>query len=541
MRRRWLTVGASCLLSLSLLAACGGEQKAQESPGDIVENGGGTSGRTEQQVAEVELESYDDVFTKRDLEQEADLNTAIYVELSNEGISIDGRGAQAEGNVVTFTDEGVYVLSGSLGEGQLVVDAGEEDKIQLVLEGVSVTNAASAAFYVKQADKVFVTTGVGTDNSFSVTGAFESIDENNIDGAIFSKADIILNGKGSLNIVCNSDHGIVGKDDIKITGGSIVVDAKGDGVQANDGIYIAGGNVSVLGSNEGLEAQNIYIWDGDITVIAEDDGLNAAGGNDSSGREGFGRDNPFAADPSCNVAILGGKLRISADGDGLDSNGNLVISGGEIYVSGPTNGGNGAIDYGGSGIISGGILVAAGADGMAENMSGESTQCTMMVSLGNGMQEGELVVKDSTGNVILSHTPEKRYSNVVISCPDFKVGETYTVTVGDTSVEVTFESTVYGQGMMNGGFGGPGGFGGFDGFEGFDGASDGRDKDRGGRGERPDMGELPEMPEGMTPPDMGELPEMPEGMTPPDMGELPEMPEGMTPPDMGELPQRPGL
>lgn len=505
MRRRWLTAGISCLLSLSLLTACSGQKEEQMVPGDIVENGGSMPGGTAQQVSQVELERYEDIFTARDLEQEADLNAAIYVELSPEGISIDGRGAQAEGNVVTFTDEGVYVLSGSLSEGQLVVDAGEEDKIQLVLEGVSVTSSTSAALYVKQADKVFVTTGAGTDNSLSVTGAFEDIDENAIDGAVFSKADIIFGGKGSLNVACNSDHGIVGKDDIKITGGNMVVDAKGDGLQANDGIYIADGKVSVLGSNEGMEAQSIYIWDGDITVIAKDDGLNAAGGNDSSGGEDFGRENPFAADSSCNVAIFGGKVKISADGDGLDSNGNLVISGGEIYVNGPTNSGNGAIDYGGSGIINGGILIATGADGMAENMGVGSGQCTMMVSLGSSMLEGELVVKDSAGNVILSHTPEKKYNNAVISCPDFKVGETYTVTVGEVSVEVIFESTVYGQGMMNGGFGGPGGHGG-----GFDGENGGRNKGQGGRGERPDMGEMPDFPEGMTPPEgMENMPQRP--------------------------------
>ena len=501
------------VLALSLLTACGGQEALQSQ--DVIDknDGGKVEGSEDGNQSQVELQSYEDTFTGRDLEQVADLDAAIYVNLSEEAITIDGRGAVAEGNVVTFTDEGVYVISGSLSDGQLVVDAAKEDKIQLVLQGVSITNVSSAALYVKQADKVFVTTGAGTDNSLQTTGEFVAEDDNNVDGAVFAKEDIIFNGEGTLTINCASDHGIVGKDDIKITGGTITVDADGDGLQANDGIYIADGNVSVLNSYEGLEAQNISIWNGNITIIAEDDGVNGAGGNDGSGQS-FGGDNPFAADLSCNVAIYDGVIKISADGDGLDSNGNLVINGGEIYVNGPTNGGNGAIDYGGSGIVNGGILVATGADTMAENMSRDSTQCTMMVTLAGQMLEAEIVVSDENGNVILTHTPDKKYNNVVISHPDFEIGKTYTVSAGENTVEVTFESIIYGQGMMNGGHGGFGGHNGFDGGKGNGG--------QGGRGERPDMGELPEMPEGMTPPDMGE---MPEGMTPPEgMENMPQPP-----------------
>lgn len=512
MKRYVLTCILACVLSVSAFSGCGSQEALE--PQDVVDPGTDISrpeyGTGDKADLEIELESYEDVFTERDLEQVADLDTAIYVNLADDGSTIDGRGATVEGDVVTFTDEGVYVLTGSLSEGQLIIDAPKEEKIQLVLQGVSVTNDTSAALYVKQADKVFVTTGAGTDNSFVSSGEFVAIDDNNIDGAIFSKEDIILNGEGSLNIVCSTDHGIVSKDDIKVTGGTITVDADGDGLQANDGIYIAGGSLYVLNSYEGLEAQDISIWNGDITIIAEDDGINGAGGNDGSGLDSFGGKNPFAADLSCNVAIHGGIVNISAGGDGLDSNGNLVINGGEIYVNGPTNSGNGAIDYSGSGIINGGILVAAGSSGMAENMGVDSTQCAMMVTFGNEMAESEIVVKDDGGNVILSYTPEKRFNNVVISHPDLEVGKTYTVTAGENAVEVTFASTVYGQGMMQGGPGdGRGGFGGGKG-------QDGQREDLGGRGQRPEgMGEMPEgleLPEGMTPPEMGERPEIPEGM-----------------------------
>ncbi len=505
MKRKVLKCVIVDILIVSLLTACGGqgEDKSQ----DIIDNSVKAEENGQSVHSDVELVSFEDAFTKRDLEQVADLDTAIYVNLSDEGTTIDGRGAEADGNVVTFTDEGIYVLSGSLSRGQLVVDAAKEDKIQLVLQGVSITNDSSAALYIKQADKVFVTTGAGTDNSLQTNGVFVAVDENNVDGAVFSKEDIVFNGEGSLNISCSSEHGVVSKDDIKITGGTITVDADGDGFQANDGIYIADGTIRVLNSYEGLEAQNISIWNGNLTVIAEDDGLNGAGGNDGSGLQSFGGGNPFEADLSCNVAIYDGKITISADGDGLDSNGNLIISGGEIYVNGPTNGGNGAIDYGGSGIISGGVLVATGADSMAENMGQESTQCSMMVTLSKQMLEGEIVVTDEEGNVILTHTPDKNFNNAVISHSDFEIGKTYTVSVGENTVEVTFDATVYGQGRMNGG--------------GFDGSKGGGHREPYPEGERPEMSQIPE---GM---ELPERPGMKEGIERP---EIPETMEGPEPP-----------
>lgn len=470
MKRKVLKNVLVCGCVLALLTGCGG--RGEQPPQDMVENFPQSQGNTSSAESAADLASYEDTFTSRDLEQTANLSAAVYVNLADDGTTVDGRGANVEGNIVTITDEGVYVISGTLSDGQLVVEAAKEDKVQLVLEGANITNDTSAALYVKQADKVFITTGAGTDNSFRTTGIFSAIDDNNIDGAVFAKDDIVFNGEGTLKVVCVLDHGIVGKDDVKVTGGTITVDAKGDGIQANDGVYIAGGTVSVLNSNEGIEGEEIAIWGGNITVIAKDDGLNAAGGNDESGFTSFGGNNPFDADLSCSIAIYGGILNVDAVGDGLDSNGNLYIYGGEIYVDGPTSGGDGAIDYGGSGVITGGILVAAGSSQMAENMGQDSTQCTMLVTFGNQMTEGEIKVTDDAGNVILTYTPDKKYSSAVISHPDLEVGKTYTVSAGETSTEVTFDSVVYGSGMMGGGHGGFGG-----------GGKDGGGQ--GGRGQRP--------------------------------------------------------
>ena len=210
---------------------------------------------------------------------------------------------------------------------------------------------------------------------------------------------------------------------------------------------------------------------GTVTVRASDDGINAAGGADQSGFGGFGGNDRFNGSANAAINITGGTITVNADGDGVDSNGTLNVSGGTLLISGPTNGGNGALDYETSGTITGGTVVAAGSAGMAENFGSDSTQCSMLVSIsGNG---GDTVtVTDASGNVLVSFTPEKAYQTVAVSCPAFVLGGTYTVSGGNGSKSVTFDSVIYGSGMggpggpggPGGGMGGPGGGNGFGGF-----------------------------------------------------------------------------
>ena len=220
---------------------------------------------------------------------------------------------------------------------------------------------------------------------------------------------------------------------------------------------ITAGTVTIDKSYEGIEGLTIEIQGGYIDLTASDDGLNAAGGNDGSG-------SMFTATEGIYIHISGGEIHINASGDGIDSNGDLIVSGGETYVSGPTDNGNGALDYDGSAEISGGILIAAGSSGLAQNFGSSSTQGTIMVNI-VGAAGSVISLRDSSGQVLASWTAEKAYSNVVISCPGLAVGETYTLQAGDSSTEITMSSLVYGGsgsmigggpgGMMGGGPGGP--------------------------------------------------------------------------------------
>ncbi len=485
---------------------------AEEAPGGTTETADEKSG--------IDVNA-NDMFSSRDKETGYDADSAVYVSLSDGGSTASGEGITISGGNVTITAKGTYVFSGSLSNGQITVDIDNNEKVQLVFDNVNVANGSTAPLYVKSADKVFVTLAAGSVNSLTNTGAFAAIDENNIDACVFSKEDITFNGGGTLNVsseqghgivskdslvltsgtynITAGDHGLNGKDDISILdctlnvtctedglhsendedadkgvvyieGGSITISAGDDGIHAGNYVTINGGNINIAKSCEGIEGQEVNINGGAIYVRASDDGINAAGGADQSGfgPGGFGGQggDRFNGSASAAVNITGGTLTVNADGDGLDSNGALNISGGTVYVSGPTNAGNGALDFEISGTITGGTLIAVGAAGMAENFGSASTQCSMLVSLrGNG---GDTVtVTDASGNVICSYAPEKSFETVVVSAPALQVGGTYTVSTGSDSATVTFTQTIYGGGMgggpggMGGGFGGgPGGFGG---------------------------------------------------------------------------------
>lgn len=340
-----------------------------------------------------------ELFSKRDLAQSADLSEAVSYTVS-------------DGEDITISTEGVYVLSGSAKNVTVVVDAGDEDKVQLVLDGLCVTNDDSPVIYGKNADKIFVTTAEGSENSLSVTGTFTADGSTNTDAVIFSRDDLVLNGLGSLEI-SSTDNGISGKDEIKITGGVLRVSAADHGIEANDGIAVADGTITVTSrQKDGLHAENeddsregwIYIGGGTLNVSAADDGLHAVsivridGGsieikaaegiegtwvqiNDgeisiSASDDGINGARKSSAYTTC-VEINGGSLNITmgqGDTDGIDSNGNLIITGGTISVSGQS-----AFDYDGTLTHTGGTIIVNGT---------ETDQITNQFAGGMGGQGG---------------------------------------------------------------------------------------------------------------------------------------------------------
>lgn len=517
---------------------------------------------------------------------------------------------------VKITAEGTYVVSGE--HESITVSAPDTAKVRIILKNATVSNTSGPAIYIESADKVFITACEGTVNTLSdgtsYTGDFK---DTNVDGTIFSKTDLTLNGVGTLNITGNCKCGVVSKDDliicglnltvkstgcalegkdcVKIKDAAITVSAGGDGIRStnteksnkgfvyietgniditsgNDGIQAAtvlkaangsikitagggaadtkqnsggrnmpgfggstqttddeestkglkagslilidegsfevsskedsfhsngdieinggsftaaagedgfhadnnliinGGSITVSQSYEGLEGQKVTVTGGNIDITASDDGINAAGSSSSSSTGG----RPGSSDSNALITIDGGYIVVNASGDGIDSNGNIVISGGTLLVSGPADNGNGAFDYGGEATVSGGTVIFCGSSGMAQGFSDKSEQASFMYTLDSSASAGSSVaLTDEKGNVLASFIPAKQYNNVVISTPSLKNGSSYKLVIGGTvsgadkngfassgsvssaaqtlDIKLTGITTTFGNGGMSGG------------------------------------------------------------------------------------------
>ena len=233
---------------------------------------------------------------------------------------------------------------------------------------------------------------------------------------------------------------------VTVSGGTFAITTGDDGVHADETVTITDGTLNIPKCYEGIEGQTIDISGGTIDIVSSDDGLNAAGGADQSGFGGRGPDR-FGGSSDCCITISGGTIRINASGDGIDSNGDLNVSGGEIYVSGPTSDSNSALDYDSTATVTGGTVVAAGYSGMAQNFGANSTQGSILLTCQSASTE-TIRVTDASGNVLAEFTPAKAYTCVVVSTPALTQGSTCTVTMGGQSTNVTLESLIYGSGGM---------------------------------------------------------------------------------------------
>lgn len=664
--KKLIAIITALFITATLFTGCGGNN----TPKDDTTLNNSTTSETSSLLLDTVGVSLDDMFSNRDKEIGYSNTEYSEINLSDNNITTDSKAVSIENNTITITDEGTYLISGSLSNGQIIVNAEKSDKVQLVLNGASINCDTSAPIYIKQADKVFITLEKDSENNLSNKNEFESIDNNNIDSVIYSKDDLTLNGLGNLTINAAYGHGIVSKDDLVITSGNynitsanhglqgkdsvrisegtftinsgkdgihsensddttlgfiyiadgifnitaaydgihgaalvqidsgtfnlttgggsanastdskgnenegwgkwdkgsrpntppssndsqdpngakdpsvapdasinssqrvpddvgdkgsqtppssfesstpklqdtsiegtedttasakgvkaagsilindgaFSIDSSDDSIHSNTNIYINNGTfnissgddgihgdsevkisngfISISKSYEGIEGQSIEVSGGSINLTASDDGFNAAGGNDNSSFNGRPGQNSFDSNSNCFIKISSGEIVINALGDGIDANGSIYISGGETYVSGPTGNGNGALDYDGTGEITGGILIAAGSSGMAMNLGNTSTQGSILYN-SSTIQSGIISLSDSKGNILASFEPENQYNSVVISTPKIKTGETYTLTMGSETQSIEMTSIIYGNGQsMNGGMGGPGG------------------------------------------------------------------------------------
>ena len=364
-------IAAALLAALAAVCLASCADQADESPA--------SADVTEISVYEGGIIDGSGVFTEEDLTQSYDLSHAVVCELQS-------------GKDITITKSGIYVISGEAEDSQIIVQAKTGDSVILVLAGAVIENEDRPCIYVVMGDKVILQTAEGSVNELTVTGDLSQDGTSNLDAAVFSEEDLTLNGHGKLT-VNSTDNGIACKDDLKLTGGDLYVNAVSDALEAGDSVSVADGSITIVSDKDGLHSEtseredtgSVYICGGDIDITADDDAVHAVtaleidGGNISvnagEGLEGTyvqingGDIDIQAEDDAINAAnksseyatvaeINGGTLKISmaqGDTDAIDSNGSLYINGGTVDITGQN-----AFDYTGEGKLNGGTVTVNG-------------------------------------------------------------------------------------------------------------------------------------------------------------------------------------
>lgn len=502
---------------------------------------------------------------------------------------------------LNITEPGNYTLTGDITKTVTINVVGD---VKIVLDNVNIKPTNGSGIIVEQADNVLIYLNDGTTNTIIDNNTY-SYDDSDIDGAIYSKDDLIFDGTGTLNITANYKDGIVSKDDLKIINGIYNITSNDDGIRGKDSVYIQngnfninssgdgikstndtdtekgyiliengifeitseldgiqaetklviangtfnittgggssnsstssnnwgkwgrrptnnttyttssakglkassnlviiagrfifntsddaihsnnyvgitngditiisgddgihadtkliidGGDINITKSYEGIESTAITINNGTINVIASDDGINIAGGNDNSAMNRPG-ENTYSNNSDNILTINNGKVVVNAIGDGIDVNGSTYIYGGEIYVEGPTDNGNGTLDYDKEFVVDGGILIGAGSSGMLQSISSTKQYNVTIIFNTSYKANSNVQILDSNNEKIISYTPSKTFSSIIISTPALEKNETYTIKVNDTeyttfttsSLSSTVGNSYVGDNMMPGG------------------------------------------------------------------------------------------
>ena len=405
-------------------------------------------------------------------------------------VSIDLTGWQANTPSVAVTPDtltigaaGNYHITGSCNNGNIIVDAPADAKVTLILDDIYLKSEDYAPIYAKSAGDVTIALVSGTENKLENGGSFASLDENKVNGAVYSTGNLVILGQGGLNIICPNDNGISAKDTLtvhagtirinagkhalkadnyitlnggKLTleagkdgihaendddatlgiftldGSSVIIRAADDAIDATAALHILSGDISVEECLEGFEAAKVYIGGGNVFINASDDGLNATVGSEIDCYNG-----------EALIHISGGTTEIISLGDAIDSNGDVLITGGSTVCYGPAEytHGYGALDYVNKAEITGGQFLALTFKGKA--FSNTSTQPALNLNLSSVQSANTNVTfTDSEGNRIFDLTAKTRFNCVIVSAPTLVTGETSTVTIGNKILNIYQESLI---------------------------------------------------------------------------------------------------
>lgn len=578
MRKAKIIFCAALVILASVFTSCqkdsGTEPETGTSGGTTTDGGSGTNNATGVTVAAALAKNCTSHEKAGDYTW--DSSNVIPITFNGTTVTSGGSTAAVNGSKVTIAAGGTYSLSGTLNDGQVIVNSSDTAVVKLILNGVNIANSSNAPIFIKASAKTVIILAANTENYLTDASSYiyDNASDDEPNAALFSKSDLSICGTGSLNVngkyndaiaskdgliiingninITSVDDGIRGKDYLIVKGGTITVKSAGDALKSdNDAdstrgyIYIATGTLNLTasagdgitaetdvlisdgvitlttggGSNytassnstkgvkglvstiidggtfninssddalhsnkdlvinsgtftissgddgihadatlhiysgtinitkcyEGIESAYLLINSGNIHIVSSDDGINGAGGKDSSSP------GSFVTTGNYYLYIYGGYIVVNAAGDGIDVNGSIVMAGGTVIVNGPTNDGNGAIDYDVSFKITGGTLIAAGSAGMAQAPGGASTQYSVLINLRSSLSANTVFhIQASDGTEVLTFKPSKYYQSVAFSSSALTNGKTYDIYYGGSSTG-TCTDGLYSGGTYSGG------------------------------------------------------------------------------------------
>ena len=379
-----------------------------------------------------------DYFSDRDFETEYDESESALIFLNGDSVDCSSNAVEISGTIVTIRDEGTYILSGILEDGMIIVDAEKTDKTRLVLNGVTIHSETSAAIYVKQSDKVFITAAPDTENTLSNGGTFETMDENDIDAVIFSKEDITLNGAGMLVITSPAGHGIVSKDSLKLTGGSYDINCASHGLAGKDGVCAANAELTIVSGKDGVHAENsddsdygyVYIQSGTFDITAQGDGISAGA---------------YLRIEDGDFQITSGGGSANASAKASDSWGDFAGGGRHMGGRGGMLGGRGEASMGGKGSNSmggKGGLSAGTEDSAVDSAQGDSASMKGIKAAGELIINGGTFTIDSADDSVHSNaslTVNGGTFDIAAGDDAFHADDTLSVADGTISISESYE------------------------------------------------------------------------------------------------------
>ena len=381
------------MLAVALVAATGCSSSAQINAAEQSDGSTDVQQSIQEATGEMDLE-----YSSRDTDASYDESSATRIALSEAGASVSGDNATASGSTVTTAAAGTYVITGSSSNGQIVIDAPDDAKVQIVLDGVALSNGSGPCIYASNADKLFVTLAEDTANTLSDGSSWTlSGSEDEPDATVFCTCDLTVNGSGTLNVDATTHHGIHSTDDLVVTGGTLNVNAANDGLVGKDSVKIGGASVHVTAQDDGVKASNddeedkgfVLISGGDVDIDAQDDGIKATHLIKTSGGTVTVDSQDDALHSDADLWLDGGTLIISAADDGVHAERSLWLAEGTLDITSSYEGieGQDILVTGGSSNIAysdDGINAAVASD----ETSSENTQADAQQANGQNRQTG---------------------------------------------------------------------------------------------------------------------------------------------------------